>query len=294
MPPGLSQARLRECLLTPAGPWQLVDVPVSVDSTNAWSLRDPQPWRVIAAGEQSAGRGRRGRSWQTPRGTSVAVSFTVPMPGDLARWGWLPLLTGLATRDALADVTGSPDFALKWPNDVLALDRDGSRPGGPGWAKLCGILCETTGSGLVVAGVGVNVSVPREALPVPAATSLALLGYEVAREDVVIAVARAFAGWHERWYAGGAGLDALRRAYRAHCATLGTIVRIHLGVSGETGIDEQVVTGEALDVDDSGEIVIQTTAGVRRFAAGDVVHLRPSDRSDVACTQAGATIPEPT
>lgn len=277
MSPGLSAARLRECLLTPAGPWQRVDVPAVVDSTNAWSVRDPRPWRVVAAGEQSAGRGRRGRNWETPPGTSVAVSLTVPMPTDPARWGWLPLLTGLATRDALAHVTGSADFALKWPNDVLAFDPDTSRPGGPGWAKLCGILCETTGSGLVVAGVGVNVSVPRDALPVPTATSLALLGHRVAREDVVVALARAFAGWHERWYAGGAGLDDVRRAYRAHCATLRTMVRIHLGVSANAGTDEEVVTGEALDVDDSGEIVIQTTAGVRRFAAGDVVHLRPSD-----------------
>ena len=285
MPPGLSAARLREDLLTPAGPWRHVDVPAVVDSTNAWSVRDPQPWRVVAAGEQSAGRGRRGRNWETPPGTSVAVSLTVPMPADPARWGWLPLLTGLATRDALAEVTGSPEFALKWPNDVLALDHDASRPGGPGWAKLCGILCETTGSSLVVAGVGVNVSVPRDALPVPTATSLALLGHQVAREDVVVALARAFAGWHERWYAGGAGLDDVRRAYRAHCATLHTMVRIHLGVSADAGpgdvSDEEVVTGEALDVDDSGEIVIQTTAGVRRFAAGDVVHLRPSDRGDV-------------
>ncbi len=284
MPPGLSAARLREDLLTPAGPWQRVDVPATVDSTNAWSVRVPRPWRVVAAGEQSAGRGRRGRSWETPPGTSVAVSFTVPMPADPARWGWLPLLTGLATRDALAAVTGSAEFALKWPNDVLARDSDQ-------WRKLCGILCETTGSGLVVAGVGVNVSVPRDALPVPTATSLALLGHQVAREDVVVALARAFAAWHERWYAGGAGLDDVRRAYRAHCATLRTMVRIHLGVGGDAGAEEEVVTGEAVDVDDSGEIVIQTTAGVRRYAAGDVVHLRPSDRGGAGCAGVGTARP---
>lgn len=282
MPPGLSQARLRECLLTPAGPWRQVEALATVDSTNAWSMRDPRPWRVVAAAEQSAGRGRRGRDWMTPAGSSVAVSLTVPMPADPAGWGWLPLLTGLAARDALAEVSGTPHFALKWPNDVLARDRAPSPPEGPGWGKLCGILCETTGSGLVVAGIGVNVSVPRSALPVASATSLRLLGHDVEREDVVVALARAFATWHSQWYAGGAGLDAVRRAYRRHCATLGTRVRIHLGVAGSAGGDEEVVTGRAVDVDDSGEIVIQTTAGVRRFAAGDVVHLRPGARTDAS------------
>lgn len=310
MLPGLSAARLRDSLLTPAGPWQQVDALDSIDSTNAWSLRDPRPWRVVAAAEQSAGRGRRGRDWSSPPGTSVAISLTVPMAPDPAAWGWLPLLTGLATRDALQEVTGSSGFTVKWPNDVLARRSTGDRgdagrrragdqhelsePGEQhelsesGWGKICGILCEATGAGLVVAGVGVNVTVPAQGLPVPTATSLRLCGHEVAREDVVIALARAFAAWHGLWYAGSAGLPTLRQAYRRHCATLGAPVRIHLGIGAEQDVQgdlkvdaqERVVFGQALDVDDSGEIVIQTTEGVRRFSAGDVVHLRPFDRPD--------------
>ncbi|MBK7721391.1 MAG: biotin--[acetyl-CoA-carboxylase] ligase [Austwickia sp.] len=289
MPPGLSQARLREYLLTPTGPWQHVDVQERVDSTNAWSTRDPRPWRVAVAGEQSAGRGRRGRDWSSPPGTSVSISLTVPMAADPLAWGWLPLLTGLATRDGLAEVTGASDpdaFVLKWPNDVLARESAADPAQEP--RKICGILCETTADALVVAGIGVNVSVARQDLPVPTGTSLALCGSVVSRDDVVIAVARAFARWHERWYAGGAGLEEVRRSYRRHCGTIGAPVRIDLGVSLRDGPHPhdgvaggapaagfgQVVEGTAVDVDETGEIVIQTTQGRRSFAAGDVVHLR--------------------
>ncbi len=286
MPHGRSDTRLRDSFLTSAltsgGPWRVVDVLDAVDSTNAASLRAPQAWRVVVAAEQTAGRGRRARGWVSPPGTSVAVSLTVPMAADPASWGWLPLLTGLATRDALEAVSGSDAFTLKWPNDVLALESADGAAGSTGsdpWRKICGILCETAGSGLVVAGVGVNVSVPRTALPVATATSLQLCGHRVDREDVVIALVEAFARWHGHWVGGGSGLDLVRAAYRRHCSTLGTAVRIHLGPG-------QVVAGRALDVDDSGEIVIQATEGVQRFAAGDVVHLRPSGRDETVTSRA--------
>lgn len=267
----LSEAQLRDCLLTVDSPWRHVVALETVDSTNAWSLRQLRPWQVVAAAEQTAGRGRRDRGWVSAPGTSIAMSFTVPMVPEPASWGWLPLLTGLAARDALAVVSGSEAFTLKWPNDVLAYERATGH-----WGKICGILCEAGASGLAVAGIGVNMSMSRAELPVPHATSLHLCGYDAAarqREQVVIALASAFARWHGHWLAGADGLERVRAAYRERCGTLGAPVRIHLGA-------DQVIHGEALDVSATGEIVMQTTDGVRQFSAGDVVHLRPAGTPD--------------
>ena len=119
---------LREALLTPGSPWRSVDGHATLDSTNLEAARRPDPWRVVVADHQSAGRGRMARQWEAPPAASVAVSVVLPMAG--AEWGWLPLLTGMAMAQALEQVAGVP-ARLKWPNDVLV---DG--------AKICGVLCE--------------------------------------------------------------------------------------------------------------------------------------------------------
>lgn len=240
-----------------------------IDSTNAESLRRPTPWRVVAAAHQSAGRGRLSRGWESPPGTSVAMSLTVPVPGERSDAGWLPLLAGVAMLDTLAALTGRPEgFGLKWPNDVLANPVGAARIGGPedGWGKVCGILCEMAG-GLVVIGVGVNITVPREGLPVATATSLDLCGHHgIEPTDVVAAFAGQVARRHQQWSA--EGLDGLRSAYRSRCRTLGALVDIHIP-------DGAVVRGVASGIDDWGRVVLDTADGTSRaFAAGDVVHLR--------------------
>lgn len=260
----------------PAGPWGCVDVLPTVDSTNAESVRAPRAWRLVVSAQQEAGRGRHDRAWASPPGTSVSISMTVPMPDDPTRWGWLPLVTGLAVADGLTTLAeqeaGGADpvaeFVLKWPNDVLA------RPtgGGEEFRKVCGILCETVGSGLVVVGIGVNVAVPREALPVPTATSLHLLGVGAsgrdARERVTTHIARAFARAHEAWWAGGPAFAALTDRYRAACRTISSDVCVHAPV-------DRTITGRAVDVDEFGRLVVDGPAGRQPYAAGDVVHVRP-------------------
>jgi BirA family transcriptional regulator, biotin operon repressor / biotin---[acetyl-CoA-carboxylase] ligase len=251
-------------LLRPVGPWQIVDVLDEIDSTNAESLRSPQAWRLVTASSQTAGRGRRSRTWVTPKGGAVAVSVTVPLDAPPATWGWLPLLTGLATYDALQALLGpSGTVGLKWPNDVL-----GRRDEAEEWHKLCGILCETTGS-LVVAGVGMNVGMDRADLPVPEATSLRLMGHEVEREDVVVAFAQAFAVRHGQWAAGGDGFESLRAEYRRTCATIGTDVRVHTP-------DDTAHEGVAVGVAETGELIVELPSGRTQFAAADVVHVRRS------------------
>lgn len=274
MPMDCCDDPLKESLLTPSSPWRIVQCPPEVDSTNAASLRDPQPWKVLTTRHQTAGRGRHARRWESPPGSTVSVSFTVPMPAVSDAWGWAPLATGVAVVEALGALTADPGaFALKWPNDVLC--RAGS-VGEPRWAKICGILCEavpTTPYGpLVVLGVGVNVALREAELPVPTATSLLLAGLGVpTQEELVLALAGAVARRHAQWYAGGARLEALRTDYRAVCSTIGREVDVHLP-SG------RILRGRAVAVADGGEILLEQPAnpGVwEPFAAADVVHVRP-------------------
>jgi BirA family transcriptional regulator, biotin operon repressor / biotin---[acetyl-CoA-carboxylase] ligase len=260
---------LREALLTPGSPWRSVDGHETVDSTNLEAARRPEPWRVVVADHQSAGRGRMTRHWEAPAGASVAVSVVVPMAG--ADRGWLPLLTGMAMADALQRVAGVP-ARLKWPNDVLV---DGG--------KICGVLCEMVtpleAAGddkavghdkAVVAGAGANVDQRREELPVDTATSLRLCGVtDVRREDLILAHLDGVAELHAAWVSGGAAMQELRRRYRALCVTIGQDVRVHQP-SGA------VARGRAVAVDDSGRLVLDGPAGRQAHAAGDVVHVRSS------------------
>ncbi|WP_231372352.1 biotin--[acetyl-CoA-carboxylase] ligase [Terracoccus sp. 273MFTsu3.1] len=229
-------------------------------------------WWVVLTDHQTGGRGRLGRAWTVPDRASIAVSVALPVAAP-AQAGWMPLLAGLALSRAVRRVTEATGAALtarlKWPNDVL-LAEDGDR-------KLSGILCElvTVGSGqVVVVGTGVNIDQSREELPVDTATSLALAGARVSREDVLVAyldeLTSVLAGAGVGTDASGApGAAQVRTAYREACSTIGLTVRVHL----PTG---DAVEGTAVGVDDDGALVVRTDHGVRTFAAGDVVHVRPA------------------
>ena len=249
---------VRAALLTPGSPWREVEHHSTIGSTNARAAALGQPWRVVLADHQSAGRGRLTRTWQAPPGTSVAVSATVPPPAD--RQGWLPLLAGLAVGEAVTATTGLA-ARLKWPNDVL-LPADDDR-------KVCGVLCEvvtSAGEPFVVVGAGINVDQSRDQLPVDTATSLRLAGAaEVDRDRLVAAYLSALA----RRYAEltGGEDDTVRDAYRSRCDTLGRPVTL----SRPGG---PVVHGTAVAVDDDGRLVIDGTDGPLAWAAGDVTHVR--------------------
>jgi BirA family biotin operon repressor/biotin-[acetyl-CoA-carboxylase] ligase len=268
----LDAQSLKSALITPQDPWQMVDVHPSLDSTNLEALRAPHRWRVVVADHQSAGRGRMSRQWRAPAGTSIAVSCVVPMPVErVADWGWLPLLSGMAMRGALADVAGVAG-RLKWPNDLLVQEgagvvADHEAP----WLKISGVLCEMApGGGLVVIGAGANIAQERSELPVETATSLALCGAgSVRREDVIVRYLGVLADLYEAWSGGGAGLDALRTAYRTLCLTIGLEVDVHQPGGG-------IVRGTATGVDDAGRLVVRVDGWSTAHAAGDVTHVRRS------------------
>ncbi|WP_227984120.1 biotin--[acetyl-CoA-carboxylase] ligase [Nocardia spumae] len=239
-----------------------IDVVESTGSTNADLIAqavDPESdHRVLVAEYQDRGRGRHERSWVSPPRAQVAMSILVRLGGiDPARLGWLPLLTGVAVVDAIRATAGL-DANLKWPNDVLI-----------GGRKVAGILAEVAsgaGAPAVVVGVGLNVSLTEDELPVPHAISLDLAGAEkVDRTELVLSLLRSFAGYFTRWRTENWDVTELAAAYRARCVTLGAEVRAEL-----PGGD--VITGVATDVDGYGRLII----GDRTVSAGDVTHLRPA------------------
>src|SRR5581483_5281367 len=216
----LDAERLRAAL---APRWARVDVVPETASTNADLLVDAAaPDRtVLAAEHQVAGRGRFDRDWSSPPGSGLTFSVLLRPDVPLPRWGWLPLLAGVALHEAVTATTGVAT-SLKWPNDLLA---------GPDGGKLAGILAQTSGAAVVV-GIGLNVHAGRAELPVPTATSLALAGAgEVDRTDLLAAVLTRLDARVAQWAdcGGDAAACGLAAAYRAACATLGRPVRVTLG-----------------------------------------------------------------
>ncbi|MEU1824787.1 biotin--[acetyl-CoA-carboxylase] ligase [Streptomyces abikoensis] len=263
--PPLNANALRRALLRPGGLWTSLDVVPRTGSTNTDLVAAGGPeGAVLVAEEQSAGRGRLDRTWSAPPRSGLFFSVRlVPGPGvPVERWGWLPLLAGVATATALSRAAGV-DTALKWPNDLL-VTVDGEE------RKAGGILAERSGDAVVV-GIGLNVTLRADELPVPQAGSLALAGAEVTDRDPLLrAVLRNLADLYEAWRAAGGDPAAcrLQEMYTAGCATLGRTVRAELPGGRE-------LVGEAVAVDGDGRLVLATAEGVRQpVGAGDIVHLR--------------------
>ncbi|QPP06851.1 biotin--[acetyl-CoA-carboxylase] ligase [Streptomyces bathyalis] len=285
--PPLNAAALRRALTGADSIWTSLEVVERTGSTNtdlAARARDGSAHEgaVLVAEEQTAGRGRLEREWSAPPRSGIFVSMLIVPPVPQERWGWVPLLAGVATASALARTAGI-DTKLKWPNDVL-VDIGGEE------RKTGGILAERTdvtaeqgsgeegngeekrsgGAGIVL-GIGLNVSLHEPELPVPSAGSLVLAGAQAADRDPLLrAVLRSVEDWYGRWAAadGDPVASGLLEAYAAGCATLGRHVRAELPGGGE-------LVGEAVAVDSDGRLVIGTEEGVQRpVAAGDIVHLR--------------------
>ncbi|MFD4634989.1 biotin--[acetyl-CoA-carboxylase] ligase [Streptomyces sp. NPDC058284] len=270
--PPLGAASLRRALLRDGGLWSSLDVVAATGSTNSdlAARADELPeGAVLVAEEQSAARGRLDRRWSAPARSGLFFSVLLkPDEVPVERWGWLPLLTGVAVATGLSRVAGV-DTALKWPNDLLVTVGGQERKAG-------GILVERAGSasgGGVVVGVGINVTLREDELPVPTAGSLALAGAATTDRDPLLrAVLRSLEQWYGDWRGadGDPAASRLQEAYAAGCATLGRRVRAELP-------GDRSVVGEAVAVDGDGRLVLATEEGVQEpVGAGDIVHLRPA------------------
>ena len=242
--------------------WARVDVVDSTDSTNADLLADSTaPDRsVLVAEHQLAGRGRFDRTWTSPPRAGLTFSALLRPSVPMADWGWLPLLAGMAVREAVGYLLGL-ETGLKWPNDLLAADG----------RKLSGILAQSAGP-VVVIGIGLNVSTSEAELPVETATSLLLAGAKsVDRSALLVEILRRLDARYAQWTdcEGDAAACGLTEAYRSACTTLGR--EVHVRLAGD-----EVVEGTATDVDELGRLIVRTASGDRRVGAGDVQHVRPA------------------
>ena len=234
---------------------------------------------LVVTDEQTAGRGRMGRSWYMPPRSALAMSILVRPELNAAHANRLTMLASLAAAEGIEQATGL-SVKLKWPNDVVAMNNDQwtmtddqlAMINGQ-WSdvrKMGGILCESAivGDGIdyAVVGIGLNVNVDFADRPELAATATSVmlqLGREVDRLSVLAAVVGRFAERFDSLYSG----DALREAWAARLVTLGRRVEARSG--------EAVRTGLAEGVDDDGALWLRTGDGMlHRLLAADVtLHL---------------------
>ncbi|MCP4744339.1 MAG: biotin--[acetyl-CoA-carboxylase] ligase [Actinomycetales bacterium] len=239
--------------------WPRPHVVTTTGSTNADALESLKSGAdtglCVVAGEQTAGRGRRGRSWVSDPGAGLWSSTVVRDYPQPAR---LPLLASLAVVDAAVQI-GGPVVHVKWPNDVLADDG----------RKLAGILVEaaarepsvgSAAGGAAVVGIGINVNHPEESLPAPGATSWRIAHSVVPDRSTLLA--ELLVALNNRltteW-------SRCLTDYRRWCRTLGTGVVIDLPGGNR-------IEGRALDVDDEGHLLVDDGESPRTIVAGDVVH----------------------
>ncbi len=253
--------------LAALAPDLVVEVHETATSTNAVAAERARAGApeglVVVAEHQTAGRGRLDRTWQSPPRSSAIFSMVLRPVVPLASWPWLPLLTGYTLGKALR--AEGYDAGVKWPNDLLIGER-----------KIAGILVErieTPDGPAAVIGVGLNVSLTAEELPVPTGTSLAIAsGVEPDRTALLVTLLRSLREAYDAWQVGGEdATDHLRTSYAAACVTVGRDVRVDLPGGA-------VLSGRASGVDSGGRLIVTGTEGATAVGAGDVVHVRATDR----------------
>lgn len=258
----LDPDRVRTLLAAGAWAGPLPVLLASVGSTNAEvaARADGPEGTCVVGEEQLAGRGRHDRVWLSPMHAGLWMSVLI-RPGDVdtARWGWLPLIAGLAARDAVRAAQPMP-LDLKWPNDLVV--QQAACGGSRGMAKTGGILAEVVGPDAVVLGIGINVSLRVEELPTDSATSLLLEGGTTDREVLLAGI---LLGLRDRLTQWRAGDPVLARDYRRACVTIGRLVDVVLP-------GEEHLHGTVVGIDDAGHLLVESDSQVRTVTAGDVIH----------------------
>jgi len=262
----LDPQRLRAGLTWPSGPLARLSVVAESASTNSDALAalrsssPPPHLSAFVADHQTAGRGRAGRTWETPAGTSMTASIVLRPEVARSAFGWVPMLVGLAAVRAFAALGIAA--RLKWPNDVVVETDDVDDI--PGWGterKIAGILCEVEDSA-VVAGIGINVSQDRDELPVAHATSAFLAGaLSLDREALLGRVVRELDALITAWERDP---SSVRDLVEPVCSTIGRDVVVD--VPGAAPL-----TGRAVGLSVEGGLELRLNDGeLRAVLAGDV------------------------
>ena len=199
----------------------------------------------ITASRQSAGRGRRGRQWQSEEGNLFATLLIRPSRPK-QEWAQLSFVAAIATADMAAHY--SPGIAVKWPNDVLLEGR-----------KLAGILLETMGEALAI-GIGVNLESHPPDTEFPAISLAAAIPTPPSPQQAFGLLAPGFAGWYDSWEKSGFG--PIRDAWLARAAGLGSRIRARLPGTEHVGVFE--------GIDEQGALLLKENTQTRILAAGEV------------------------
>jgi BirA family transcriptional regulator, biotin operon repressor / biotin---[acetyl-CoA-carboxylase] ligase len=270
------QARLSEKSILPAYQLRRIGGRVLVfdelDSTNAYLLghaAEINDGAVVVAEFQTAGRGRLGRRWLSPRGASVLLSVLLKEPLDSPWLGRATLAAALAACEAVEAVTACRP-GLHWPNDLVLSGK-----------KLGGVLVESTplarnphepaAQRAVVVGIGVNCLQQRGHLPGEIADTATSLEIESASPVDRVAVARSLLERLDAHFApptiSQPAWTEVLAAWKSRCEDLGSRVTLQQ--------DRPVYTGTVLDVSDDGDLLVQLDQGRRRyFAAATTTRLR--------------------
>ena len=228
----------------------MVDLTTSTQSDLAELVNSKsiETGEVLATEFQSAGRGRLDRTFEAESGSALLFSLYLSPKRPRSEWGFIAHLAALSLHEII-----SPDLPvevwLKWPNDILI-----------GEKKVAGLLAQATDEGVIV-GIGINVGMTAQELPVANATSLLLAGATQLDRNLILSkflnlFKDNFAKWDE-------GADFVDR-YSKVCATLGREVQIEVaGRANRIGIAKSINKFGALLLEDGFEVNV-----------GDVVHLR--------------------
>jgi len=216
---------------------------------------------VVWAQEQTAGRGRHGRSWDSPRG-NLYISILLRPDCDIADAPQIGFAVGAAMTRAVRAIAGA-DVELKWPNDLLL-----------GGAKLSGILLESAARAdgrldWVVAGIGVNVDSQPE---VPGATCLLAAGYDITAEALLEEFLPNLVELLGIWERDGFG--PIRAIWSALALALDTELTVKL--------PDGVKAGTFSGIDESGNLMLSTDTGTEHIAVGDVFPVSTVSRDDGA------------
>lgn len=213
---------------------------------------------LVVAQQQTAGRGRRGKSWTSPKGTGIWMSLLLRPNLPPVKAPMLTLLAGLAVCKSIGRVTGLP-AAIKWPNDVLIHGK-----------KVCGILTEMDGEmeqiHHIVLGIGINVnteSFPEELKEI--ATSLFLeKGELVSRKQLLQEILKEWEGIYTQYEAQG-DFSAFQQEYLSLCQTIGGEITV---------LGKEPFDGIGVDITQQGELVVEKTDGTRVVVYSGEVSIR--------------------
>ena len=247
-----------------SGPWPL-DVLFSIDSTNAEVLRRlsagaAAPFAILAE-RQTAGRGRRGRQWESPFGANLYYTLGITVRGGAKELEGLSLVVGLGVARAIRSL-GVADVGLKWPNDVLVDGR-----------KIAGILLELTGDPAdicsVAIGVGINVNMRKaEAIDQPWTSLRESLGKLVDRNALLAALESELAR------------VLSRHREQGFSASLEEWESLHLWQGKQVTLSTAAnnIVGRALGIDERGALRLLVDGQEQRYSGGEL-SLRLSDDS---------------